>query len=104
MQNNFSRNNKIKKFPMKKNRKFLLLCLEERNGEYEYLHRSVHELPDSRTTTANRFVKEYAKEFYGGETKFEDGGYSFHNGEIFVKVNSWQVINEEDYNILRKYI
>ncbi len=89
---------------MKKNRKFLLLCLEERNGEYEYLHRSVHKLPDSRITTVKRFVKKYAKEFYGGKTESADGGYYFHNGELFVKVNSWQFINEEAYNILRNYI
>jgi len=89
---------------MRKNRKFLLLYLEEINGEYEYLHRSIHELPDNRITTVERFVKKYAKGFYGGKTESADGGYYFHNGQLFVKVNSWQFINEEDYNILRKYI
>ncbi len=81
-----------------------MLCLEEKNGEYEYLHRSVHILPDGRIATANRFAKNYAKEFYGGKAESEDGGYSFHGGEIFVRVNFWQFINEEDYNILRKYL
>lgn len=81
-----------------------MLCLEERNGEYEYLHRSVHILPDSRSTTANRFARNYAKEFYGDKSKPDNGGYYFHGGEVFVGVNSWQFINEKDYNTLRKYL
>lgn len=89
---------------MKNNRKFLLLCLEERNGEYEYSHRSVHTLPNSRITTANRLVKNYAKGFYGGKAESEDGGYYFHGGEVFVRISFWQFINEEHYNILRKYL
>lgn len=89
---------------MKNNNKFLLLCLEERNGEYEYLHRSVHELPDNRSATANRFARNYVKEFYGEKSNHKDGGYYFNNGEVFVGVNSWQFINEEDYNILSKYL
>lgn len=89
---------------MKNSSKFLLLCLEERNGEYEYLHRSVHVLPDNRSATANRLARNYAKGFYGGKAESEDGGYYFHGGEVFVGVNSWQFINEEDYNTLKKYL
>ncbi len=87
-----------------KNSKFLLLCLEERNGEYEYLHRSVHVLPNSRITTANRLVENYAKKFYGDKAEPEDGGYYFYAGEVFVRVNSWQFISEEDFNTLTQYL
>ena len=89
---------------MENNSKFLILYLDERNGDYEYLHRSVHALSDSRITTANQFAKQYAKEFYGGDAISEDGGFSFNRGEVFVRVSSWKFINEEDYNILRKYL
>lgn len=92
------------KLPMINNNKFLLLCLEERNGEYEYLHRSIHILSNCRITTVNRLVENYAKKFYGGKAESEDGGYYFYGGEIFVKVNSWQFISEEHFNILTQYI
>jgi len=29
--------------------KYIIVCLEERNGEYEYRHKSVHELPEGAT-------------------------------------------------------
>lgn len=89
---------------MKNNSKFILLRLEERNGEYEYSHRSVHILSNSLITTANRFAEKYAKKFYGGKAESKDGGYYFYGGEIFVMVNSWQFISEEDFNTLTQYL
>ena len=89
---------------MKNNSKFLLLRLEERNGEYEYLHRSVHILPNSWITTANHFVENYAKKFYGGKAESKDGGYYFYGGEVFVRVNLWQFISEEHFNTLTQYL
>lgn len=56
---------------MKNKSKFLLLNLEERNGEYEYTHRSVHVLPNSTRVTAMRIAKNYAKEFYGSKPELE---------------------------------
>ncbi|MEK7558908.1 MAG: hypothetical protein AAB521_01220 [Patescibacteria group bacterium] len=89
---------------MKNNSKFLLLCLEERNGEYEYSHRSVHILPNNRIATANRLAEDYARKFYGGKAEPEDGGYHFFGGEISVRVNSWQFISEEHFNTLTQYL
>ena len=89
---------------MKNNTKYIFACLKERNGEYEYYHNSIHELPDKRVTTANLFLKNYAKDFYGGEPEKSDGGYYFHGGEVFVEVDSWKFISEEDYHILKLYL
>ena len=50
---------------MNNNTKYIFVILKERNGEYEYLHRSVNQLPDDKTTTAKQFVKNYLKGFYG---------------------------------------
>lgn len=89
---------------MGKSAKHIFLFLKERNGEYEYLHRSVHEIPDGKQSTANKVAKNYAKEFYGGKPEKEDGGYYFHGGEVFVKVYSWQFISEEKFNALREFL
>ena len=85
------------------NTKYIFLCLKERNGEYEYFHRTIHELPDNKKVTANRFVKNYPKDFYGGDTKTRDGGYYFFGGEVFVELYFWRFISEDDYNLLKLY-
>ncbi|MBK9330961.1 MAG: hypothetical protein IPM96_00825 [Ignavibacteria bacterium] len=41
------------KTQMENTAKYLLLRLEERNGEYEYIHRSVHALADGEAATVN---------------------------------------------------
>lgn len=89
---------------MKKNYNYLFLALKERNGEYEYTHRTLLELPDGQKSTANRFANNYAKKFYGVNAKKEGDGYFFHNREIYVEVYSWKHINEEEYRVLRQYI
>lgn len=89
---------------MENNNKYLSLRLFERNGEYEYIHRSVHRLADGRKTTAERTAKNYAKEFYGGKADHDDGGYHFFGGEVFVKVYSLDLISEEEFNVLAKYL
>jgi hypothetical protein len=86
------------------NTKYIFLNLEERNGEYEYMHRSIHELSDSKTVIAKRFVKDYLKGFYGGKSEAEDEGYYFFGGEIFVKIYSWCFISKEVFSILRPYL
>ena len=89
---------------MKTNTKYIFVSLEESNGEYEYLHRSVHQIPDGRKATADKVANNYAKEFYGGEVEKTDGGYYFHSGEVFIKDFSWQFISEEKFNILREFL
>ena len=77
------------------NTKYIFLTLEERNGEYEYLHHSVHQLPDSKTMTAKKLVKDYLKGFYGGKAEKKNDGYYFFSGEVFVKEYSWRFISEK---------
>lgn len=89
---------------MKNGGKFLLLYLEERNGEYEYSHRSVHVLPNGLSVTAERIAKNYARKFYGGKPELDDGGYYFNNDEVFVSIKSWQFISKKDFNVLNKYL
>ena len=89
---------------MGKKSKHMVLVLEERNGEYEYYHRSVHELPDERTTTMKECAEKYLKGFYGGPTEKEENGYYFHGGQIYVRISSCQIISPEEYNVLNQYL
>ncbi|MDQ3019710.1 MAG: hypothetical protein M3R36_03945 [Bacteroidota bacterium] len=89
---------------MENNNKFLFLSLKEGNGDYEYFHYSLHTLPDGRTSSAKRYMKNYAKQFYGDLPQSDGDGYYFFGGEVFVQVYSWQFISEEHYNILKQYI
>lgn len=89
---------------MEKKTKYMILVLEERNGEYEYYHRSVHELPDVRTTTMKKCAEKYLKGFYGGNEIKEKSGYYFHDGEIYVRINSYKIISQEEYNVLNQYL
>jgi hypothetical protein len=90
---------------MKTNSNYILITLEEINGDYEYSHKSVAEIKDRRTSSANRIAENYAKSFYfTSKANEENGGYYFHGGEVFVRVYSWSFISKDVYNILRKYL
>ena len=89
---------------MKDNTKFIFIVLKERNGEYDYLHRSIHELSDDKRKTAKQFVQNYLKGFYGGDAEAGDGGYYFFNGEVFVEESSWSFVSEEIFNVLKRYL
>jgi len=88
---------------MENNSKYIFLTLEERNGEYEYTHRSVHQLSSNKTSVES-FVKSHLKRFYGGEVEKEDNGYYFYGGEIFVQISSWRFISKKDFDILGQYL
>ena len=89
---------------MRRNTKYIYLLLKERNGEYEYSHPSVHELSDTKKITAEKFTKKYLREFYAGSSKHADEGYYFYDGEVFVKLYTWNFVSAEEYNILREYL
>jgi hypothetical protein len=89
---------------MEEKTKYIFIELKERNGEYEYRHKIIHELLDNKLKTAKLFVKNYLKEFYGGKPMKEDDGYYFHGGEVFVRIYTWNFISQEEYNTLRKFL
>jgi hypothetical protein len=84
--------------------KYLYLVLKEHNGEYQYFHKNVHILPNSRAVTIKSYSENYLKGFYGGKIFKEDDGYFFHGGEVFVSIYSSKMISEEEYNLLRNFL
>jgi hypothetical protein len=84
--------------------KYMYLVLKEYNGEYQYFHKNVHILPNSRAATIKSYSENYLKGFYGGKTNKDDDGYYFHGGEVFIRIYSSKIISEEEYNLLRNYL
>lgn len=83
---------------------YMILILEERNGEYEYCHKSVHELSDSRKTTMKKHSEKYLKGFYSGKAEKGDDGYYFYGGEVYVRISWHGIISNEEYNVLSRYL
>jgi hypothetical protein len=83
---------------------YMFVVLRERNGEYEYYHRSVHEIPDAKRTTMKKYAERYLKEFYGGKREKDDGGYYFHGGAVFVRIQQYHAIEQKEYGVLREYL
>jgi len=90
---------------MEKKSGYMFLVLHERNGEYEYYHKSLHELPNARKTTMKKYAENYLEGFYWtSKATREDGGYYFHGGEVYVEIDSYRRISEMDYNVLRRFL
>ncbi len=90
---------------MKTNSKYIFITLEERNGEYEYIHKFITEIKDKRKATANKVAEDYARNFYDITRRIKaDDGYYFYGGEVFVRLYSWDFLSEEEYKVFRKYM
>ena len=81
---------------------YIFLSLKIRHGEYEFYSPSVHEFEDKRDV--NAFSDAYAEHYYNGPSEYEDGGYYFNGGEVHVSVYQAQYIDEDDYEVLNKFI
>lgn len=81
---------------------YVFLKLETRDGEREYNHLSVHELPKGTDITA--WANDYLKDFWGEGERLADDEYEFHGGEIITSVYSVQEITKSEYTTLNKYL
>ncbi len=83
--------------------KYIFVSLEIRNGVYEYISHTVHEIPKDKNTL--EFGDNYAKTFYVDENKpFQDEeGYYFYGGEVAVKLSLAEEITKREYEVLMKF-
>lgn len=82
----------------------VLLNVYERNGEYEYNTKVLLDLEDGRDL--EEYVDNYARDWYGSGDTAEQVGhaeYYLNGAEIYVSV-SYEIVADEDYVILRKYL
>jgi len=84
----------------KQGKKFILIKIKERNGNYEYTHlrlEAVEEGNDVKT-----FVKKYLRNFYSDSTKVDAD--TFEHDVIEYWLSSFTEITEEEYLFLKKVI
>lgn len=82
--------------------KYILIELEERNGEQEYRQ---HVRKKIEKDVKPEDIADYvARTWYeeGENAEASDGGYYHLGGRIFVKVESITEITEQEFNVLQK--
>lgn len=82
--------------------KYYVITIEIRYGEYDKDHTRVVRAEDLREAVADALEDEAH-----GELEYEEGSSTVCydlGGEFRYRVTSHQVISEEDYYLLRKYI
>lgn len=85
--------------------KYIFLNLTTKDGEREYSHETVHELPKDKDP--NVWADEYCSEFWGVEPGEKEEGsdwYEFDGGAVMTKVKEVKEISVTDYNVLKKYL
>ena len=93
-------------------KKYILISLQETNGEFEYEHRIPKEIPIDKDIYD--YASEYTKDFYGGGSEADEKpegsiftlpeAYYFDNGEIYVQITDVCELKKTEYDILKKYI
>lgn len=89
---------------MSKKRKFLLVEMYERNGEYEYSN--THLVSISSRMNQDKKLLQHAKSHYPDavDVEFDENhqGYYFNCGEVFVKPGKALEITEEMFEVLKQ--
>jgi hypothetical protein len=83
--------------------KYIVVDLQERNGEQEYWHPAVLKVPS--TSTPEKVANKYCKNFWGTDgKKNEDGWFEFQSGCIWVRVRTIKPITKKEFDVLSKFI
>jgi len=97
--------NQLKPIPMKKKTrtKYVVITLQERNGEQEYSHRVAMAIPPNKDEW--KVAESYASDFWGTDgKKNEYGWYEFFGGCIWVRARGMNYVTKKEYEVLNKFI
>jgi len=85
-----------------KKKKYLFIEMEEKSGEQEYsqYHIKTVDYHLNNDDEANAV----AKNWYGGKSREEDGGYWHLNETVFVRVKKVVELTPSEYAVLNKFI
>jgi hypothetical protein len=83
--------------------KFVYIAIQERNGEREYTHKLVREIP-AKADEWEWADKNIAASFYGGAVEEEDDGYYFDAGQVCTSVLETKVVTEDEFKVLQRYL
>jgi hypothetical protein len=84
-------------------KRFLFINLHLQNVGYEYNSNSVHNITET-SESPSKFAERWAKGFYDSFSHKEGNVYLFHNGEVAVSVETYKLITEEEYNVLKNFM
>ena len=80
--------------------RYYVYAIDERNGEYEYTHKSTVRLdPDQ---DPHEWLEEYTSDFYGDGEKEDD--YYWFNGEIICWASSIREVTIDEYRVLCRHM
>jgi hypothetical protein len=83
--------------------KYILIHVEERNGEREYTSKIVRQI-DGSVDAHNWADEKIAKTWLDFDSEENDNGYFFNGGEFLVHISKIEEITKEDFDILSKYL
>lgn len=83
--------------------KYFILRIFERNGNFEYTHKILTQMPDNSELTPEEFLDEKARTFYE-YSENKDGEYWWHFGELVTRGDKITEVTKEEYDILKKYM
>lgn len=85
--------------------KYIYRELHTRDGEREYYHKGLEVFPEEKTVEeVEKYLDEFCSEFWGETDGEERSGEYWFFGEIITRVNGWEFITEEEYNVLKKFM
>ena len=84
--------------------KYYFVVLEERNGEQEYSIKSTKVV--SEGDTIDNLLDRILKQWYprDEEPPINNGWYEFFGGSLMAKVDRYEEITKEEYEVLSKFI
>lgn len=83
--------------------RYFIYNIFERNGEYEYTHKCLTEMPDNSEQTPEEFLEETARTFYS-DSESQEGNYWWHFGELVTRGDKITEVTKKEYDILLKYM
>ncbi|MCR4284926.1 MAG: hypothetical protein NUV97_02680 [archaeon] len=84
-------------------KKYFLGELQERNGEYEYVHKFTF---ITNGSTPNEILEEKAKTWYDTPDNEEmgDDGWYFNGHSVFVEAGHYKEISSDTYNLIKDFL
>ena len=83
-------------------KKFYVIVLKEKNGEYSYSHMFLAEL--NPRASVYKHAEKIARTFYDGKCIEDSGYYLFHSDAIAVGVQGVVEVSKSEFDVLKQFL